>query len=41
MKDLLEALFAFAFGVVAVALVVSVTVLPWGLGVAYMLGWLR
>jgi hypothetical protein len=41
MKDLLEALFAFAFGLVATALVVSVTVLPWALGVAYMLGWLR
>lgn len=41
MKDLIEALFAFVFGVVALALIVSVTVLPWGLGVAYMLGWLQ
>ena len=41
MKDLFEALFAFAFGVAVVALVVSVTVLPWALGFAYMLGWLR
>ena len=40
MKDLLEAVFALAVGLVATALVVSVTVLPWGLGLAYMLGWL-
>jgi hypothetical protein len=41
MKDHIEALFAFVFGVVALALIVSVTVLPWGLGLAYMLGWLQ
>jgi hypothetical protein len=41
MSDLLEALFAFVFGVVALALVFSLTVLPWALGCAYMLGWLK
>jgi hypothetical protein len=40
MTDLIEALFAFVFGVAALALVVSVTVLPWALGLAYMLDWL-
>jgi hypothetical protein len=40
MTDLIEALFAFVFGVVALALVFSVTALPWALGCAYMLGWL-
>jgi hypothetical protein len=40
MSDLLEALFAFVFGMVALALVFGVTALPWALGCAYMLGWL-
>jgi hypothetical protein len=41
MRDLLEALFAFVFGVAGIALILAVTVLPWGLGFAYMLGWLQ
>jgi hypothetical protein len=34
MRDLIEAL-------LALVIVVSMTVLPWALGCAYMLGWLR
>jgi hypothetical protein len=40
MTDLLEALFALVLGIAALALVVGLTVLPWALGCAYMLGWL-
>jgi hypothetical protein len=41
MTDLLEAMLALVFGIAALALVVSVTALPWALGCAYMLGWLQ
>ncbi len=41
MADLIEAILAFAFGVAAAFLVFGVTLLPWALGLAYMLGWLR
>ena len=40
MRDLLEALFAFVLGIAGIALVIGLTVLPWALGRAYMLGWL-
>lgn len=40
MGDLIEAMAAFVFGVAAVALLCGVTLLPWALGIAYMLGWL-
>jgi hypothetical protein len=40
MTDLLEAMLAFVFGIAGLALVFGVTVLPWALGCAYMLGWL-
>jgi hypothetical protein len=41
MRDLLEALFALVLGIAGIALVTGLTVLPWALGCAYMLGWLQ
>jgi|LauGreDrversion4_2_1035121.scaffolds.fasta_scaffold19135_9 hypothetical protein len=41
MRDLLEALFALVLGIAGIALVIGLTVLPWALGCAYMLGWLQ
>jgi hypothetical protein len=41
MSDLLEALFALVLGIAGIALAIGLTVLPWALGCAYMLGWLQ
>jgi hypothetical protein len=41
MKDLLEAILALVLGLAGIALVIGLTVLPWALGCAYMLGWLQ
>ena len=40
MGDLLEAIVAMALGLAGMMLLLVLTVLPWALGLAWMLGWL-
>jgi hypothetical protein len=40
MRDFLEILFGLMLSLVAAAVAMGLTVVPWALGLAWMLGWL-